>query len=216
MIRLHPARAAFIVRAALVLFVVAAAAASAFVSSSADITVSNQPASEGRPITPAGSLVLDATTHQLAVGALPVGFVRSPDRTGPDGRGRYLVAVNSGSGVQFNSVTSRFQQSLAVIDLEARPAPAVVQNIYFPTPQSVNVGAAFAPRALADGSFTLYASGGFENKIWVFQLRPGASPPLAPTSPGPNTKVEAPFIDVTGFAPKPATPPYNDTPAAVH
>ena len=211
-----PARVSSVRRVALALFVAFAATAFGLLSSSADITVSNQPASEGRPITPAGSLVLDATTHQPAVGALPVGFVRSPDRTGPDGRGRYLVAVNSGSGVQFNSITSRFQQSLAVIDLEARPAPAVVQNIYFPTPQSVNVGAAFSPRALADGSFTFYASGGFENKIWVFQLRPGASPPLTPTSPGPNTKVEAPFIDVSGFATSAASPRYNENHAPVY
>ena len=39
----------------------------------------NSPASEGRPITPAGSLVLDATTGQPAVGAMPMAFVRSPD-----------------------------------------------------------------------------------------------------------------------------------------
>jgi YVTN family beta-propeller protein len=213
---LRPTRAASARRGVLALFVVFAATGFGLLSSSADITVSNRPASGGRPITPAGSLVTDATTHQPAVGALPAGFVRSPDRAGPDGRGRYLVAVNSGAGLQFNSATSRFQQSLAVIDLEARPAPSVVQNIYFPTPQSVNVGAAFAPRAATDGSFTLYASGGFENKIWVFQLRPGASPPLTPTSPGPNTKVEAPFIDVSGFATSAATPRYNENHAPVY
>jgi YVTN family beta-propeller protein len=91
-----------------------------------------------------------------------------------------------------------------------------VQNVYFPSPQSVNVGAAFSPRAAADGSLTLYASDGFENKIWIFKLRPGASPPLTPTSPGPDTKVDAPSIDVTGLAAKPATPRYNEGHAAVY
>jgi len=68
MIRLRPTRVAPVVRAALVLFVVAAAAASALVSSSADLTVTNQPASEGRPITPAGSLVHFVETLDAAAG----------------------------------------------------------------------------------------------------------------------------------------------------
>src|ERR1043165_6198339 len=219
-VRVFPAR-----RAALALFVAFAAAVFGLLSSSADIQVSNQPASEGRPITPAGSLVPDAMTHQPAVGALAVGFVRSPDHSGPEGRGRYLVAVNSGAGIQFNAaISGRFrqtstiiyQQSLAVIDLGARPAPSVVQNVYFPSPQSVNVGAAFAPRAGSAGPFPLYASGGFENKIWIFKFRPGATTPLTPTSPGPDTKVEAPSIDLNGFAATQATPRYNDNHAAVY
>src|ERR1051326_3160212 len=203
-------------RAALALFVVASALAFALVSSSADITVTNQPASEGRPITPAGSLVMDLTTRQPAVGAMTVNFVRSPDKTGPDGRGRYLVAVNSGYGIQFNAASNRAQQSLSVIDLNARPAPAVVQDIYFPSPQSVNVGAAFSPLGEADGTFTLYASGGFENKVWMFRLRPGAASPLTPASPGPDTKVEAPFVDVSGFATSAPSPRYNDNHAPAY
>src|SRR5215216_1381314 len=123
-------------------------------TSAADITVSNQPASTGRALTPAGSLVLDATTRQPAVGALPVAFARSPDRMGEDGSGRYLVAINSGFGIQFNAVTNRAQQSVAVLDLNARPAPQVIQNIYFPSPQSANIGLAFAPRPDANGSYT--------------------------------------------------------------
>jgi YVTN family beta-propeller protein len=185
-------------------------------ASSADINVTNQPASEGRPITPAGSLVLDVSTRQPAVGALPLNFVRSPDGTGPDGGGRYLLAVNSGYGIQFNATTNRAQQSLAVIDLNARPAPSVVQNVYFPTPQGVNVGAVFSPRPDPEGSFTLYAAGGFENKVWMFRLRPGASPPLTPPSAGPDTKVEAPFIDVSGFATSAPSPRYNGDRAPVY
>jgi len=132
--------------------------------SAADVEAQNHFASEGRRISPAGSLVMDATTQQPAVGALPVDFVRSPDKTGPNGLGRYLIAVNSGFGVQFSSTTNRAQQSLAVIDLNARPAPVVIQHVYFPTPQSVNIGAVFGP-AEPDGTFVLYASGGFENKL---------------------------------------------------
>ncbi|HXG90851.1 MAG TPA: bifunctional YncE family protein/alkaline phosphatase family protein, partial [Blastocatellia bacterium] len=182
----------------------------------ADITVANQPASEGRPITPAGALVFDMTTRQPAVGSLPVDFVRSPDSNGADGKGRYLIAVNSGFGIQFNAATNRAQQSLAVIDLNAQPAPAVIQNVYFPAPQSVNVGLAFAPQPEADGSYTLYASGGVENKIWMFRFRAGDRNPIVPASPGPDTKVTAPFIDVTAFATAAATPRVNGGYAPVY
>ena len=167
-----------------------------------------EPASEGRPITPAGSLVQDLTTRQVAVGALPVGFVRSPDKLGPDGQGRFLLSVNSGYGVQFNASANRGQQSLSVIDLNAKRA-AVVQNVYFPSPQSVNVGVVFESHPEEDGSYALYVSGGFENKIWIFRFHPETQPPITPASPGPNTNVEAPFIDVTGFGFAANSPRYN-------
>ena len=167
-----------------------------------------EPASEGRPITPAGSLVQDLTTRQAAVGALPVGFVRSPDKLGPDGQGRFLLSVNSGYGVQFNASANRGQQSLSVIDLNAKRA-AVVQNVYFPSPQSVNVGVVFESNPEEDGSYALYVSGGFENKIWIFRFHPETQPPITPASPGPNTNVEAPFIDVTGFGFAANSPRYN-------
>src|SRR5919197_2423109 len=69
-------------------------------------------ASEGRPITPAGELITDATTRLPAVAPLTVDFVRSPDKSGQDGKGRYLIAVNSGFGLQFNAGTNQGQQSL--------------------------------------------------------------------------------------------------------
>jgi DNA-binding beta-propeller fold protein YncE len=175
-----------------------------------------RPASAARSITPAGSLVLDATTRQPAVGALPVDFVRSPDRTGPEGKGRYLIAVNSGFGIQFNAASNRGQQSLAVIDLNARPAPLVIQNVYFPSPQSVNVGVVFSPSAEADGSYALYASGGFENKIWILRFVPGSQTPITPPSPGPNTEVKAPFIDLNGLAKFAPSPRYNSNQAPVY
>jgi len=175
----------------------------------------DEPASQGRPITPAGTLVQDLTTHQVAAGALPVAFVRSPDKLGPDSEGRYLLAVNSGYGVQFNATANRGQQSIAVIDLNAKPA-AVVQNVYFPSPQSVNVGVVFSSVPNTDGSHALYVSGGFENKIWIFRFHAGEQRPITPPSPGPNTTVEAPFIDVTGFAVAANSPRYNSDRAPVY
>jgi len=176
---------------------------------------SDEPASQGRPITPAGTLVQDMTTRQAAVGALPVDFVRSPDKFGPGGEGRFLLAVNSGYGVQFNAAGNRGQQSIAVIDLNAKPA-VVVQNVYFPSPQSVNVGVVFSPVPDEDGSHALYVSGGFENKIWIFRFRPDEQRPITPTSPGPSTTVEAPFIDVSGFATAANSPRYNSDHAPVY
>ncbi len=175
----------------------------------------DEPASQGRPITPAGALVQDRTTRQTAVGALPIDFVRSPDKTGPGGEGRFLLSVNSGYGLQFNAAANRGQQSLSVIDLNAKPA-AVVQNVYFPSPQSVNVGVVFAPKPQEDGSYPLYVSGGFENKIWIFRFQPESQTPITPASPGPGTNVEAPFIDVTGFAFAANSPRYNSDRAPVY
>jgi DNA-binding beta-propeller fold protein YncE len=185
-------------------------------ASSARMRQNNEPASEGRPITPAGSLVIDSTTRQRAVGSLPVDFVRSPDRTGPEGKGRYLVAVNSGYGIQFNAASNRGQQSLALIDLNASPAPVVIQNVYFPSPQSVNVGVVFSPVPDADSSYSLYVSGGFENKIWIFRFIAGSQTPITPASPGPNTEVKAPFIDVAGFSRSAPSPRYNRNQAPVY
>src|SRR5215468_4620728 len=163
-------------------------------AASQESNVVNQPASQGRPVTPAGTLLPDATTRLPAVAPLTVDFVRSPDKNGPDGKGRYLIAVNSGFGLQFNSETNRGQQSLAVIDLNAKPSPAVIQSVYFPTPQSANVGVAMASKAEQDGSHLLYVSGGVENKIWMFRFTPGAPAPITPASPGPNTRGETLFV----------------------
>jgi DNA-binding beta-propeller fold protein YncE len=188
----------------------------AMCSPSATMRQNNEPASEGRPITPAGSLVIDSTTHQPAVGSLTVDFVRSPDHAGPEGKGRYLLAVNSGFGIQFNASGNRGQQSLAVIDLNAFPDPVVIQNVYFPSPQSVNVGVVFSPALEGDGSYSLYVSGGFENKIWVFRFVTGSQTPITPASPGPNTEVKAPFIDVNGFSKAAPSRRYNENQAPVY
>jgi DNA-binding beta-propeller fold protein YncE len=202
--------------AAFLIFLAFSLFASVLLSSIGKVSESVSSEAEGPRITPAGSLLIDAQTRLPAVGALTMDFVRSPDHTGTDGLGRYLLAVNSGFGIQFSATTNRGQQSLAVIDLNAQPAPAVVQNVYFPEPQSINVGLCFARQADADGTFALYASGGFENKIWVFRFRVGADNPITPFSPGPNTTVKAPFIDVSKFASETPSPRYNNNHAPVY
>lgn len=194
-------------------------AAASKIKESTDIAIQNQPASEGRAITPAGALVMDTATFQPAVGALPVAFIRSPDRDGRDGRGRYLVAVCSGFGVQFNAASNRAMQSLMVIDLNAQPAPAVIQNVYFPTPQSAHVGAVFSAQPDADGSFALYVSGGFENKIWVFKFKSGEQYPVSPAPkglPAAKDKIEASSIDLSTLANKPANERENHNKAQVY
>ena len=192
------------------------ALAAAFSSAQNQSTVANEPASEGRPITPAGSLILDTTTGHPAVGSLPVAFVRSPDHAAKDGGGRYLIIVNSGYGIQFNAATNPEQQSISVLDLNAQPSPQVIQNVYFPSPQSAQVGAAFSPEPDSTGAYTLYVSGGFENKIWMFRFRPNAPQPVSPASNGPDTKVTAPFISVSGFATEASSPRYNDNEEPVY
>jgi YVTN family beta-propeller protein len=196
-----------------VLFVIACAASLAFSQSR---SVSTEPASEGRPITPAGTLVLDAATGKPAVGSLPVAFIHSPDHAAKDGAGRYLVSVNSGYGIQFSAATNPEQQSLSVLDLNAQPAPAVIQNVYFPSPQSAQVGAAFSPEPDSSGAYTLYVSGGFENKIWIFSFLPNSPQPISPPSSGPATKVTAPFISVKEFSAAAPTPRYNDNKEPVY
>ena len=164
----------------------------------------------------AGTLVMDRTTRLAAVGGLPVDFKRSPDVAGPDGKGRYLIAVNSGYGIQFSAATNGGQQSLAVIDLGATPAPVVIQNVYFPSPQSANVGVAFGPGPGSDGTYPMYVSGGVENKVWVFRFKPGVSRPITPPSAGPASTVSAPFIDVSGLTDRAPLAGFNSDLAPVY
>lgn len=186
-----------------------------------DRQTGDEPGSEGRKITPAGELVFDRTTNRAAAGSLPVDFVRSPDTLAADGKGRYLLAVNSGFGIQFDAKSNRAEQSIAVIDLNAEPAPQVIQNVYFPSPQSVNVGVRFHSVPDADGSFRLFVSGGYENKVWIFKFSPNEAKPISPASDGKDekgetTKITAPFIDVSAFATNAPSPNYNDNTAAVY
>lgn len=163
---------------------------------------------------PAGKLILDGSTGLPAVMPMTMNFVRTPDDAGPDGKGRFLIAVNSGYGLLFNS-KSKPQQTLSVIDLNAKPDPVVVQNIYFPSPQSANVGLVFDTKALPDGTYHGYLSGGFENKIWIIAFDPNSSTPLAPANK-PDTPFKAPYIDVTAFAEFAPSTNYNGNAAAVY
>ncbi len=204
------------IAAALVLFF----ATGLFRSHAGGESDSDEPGSEGRVITPAGELVMDVTTNLPAVGALPVDLVRSPDGSGPDGKGRYLLSINSGYGVQFDTRSSNLQ-SVAVIDLNANPVPAIIQNVYFPDPQSANFGIRFHSKPEQDGSYRLFVSGGFENKIWMFRFSPGSEKPVSPASEGRDadgieTRVTAQFIDVSAFADNAPTPNYNSDTAAVY
>ncbi len=185
-------------------------------SANNDVKIAEEPASQGRKITPAGSLIVDATTNRTAVGSLPVDFVRSPDKTGKDGKGRYLLSINSGFGIQFSEDTNQGQQSVSVIDLNVEPTPKVIQNVYFPSPQSANFGARFSETPDTDGSFRLFVAGGFENKIWIFKFSPAKPKPITPDSDGKDTKVKAEFIDVSGFAERAPSPLYNNNAAAVY
>jgi YVTN family beta-propeller protein len=43
----------------------------------------------------------------------------------------------------------------------------------------------------------MYVSGGFENKVWIFRFDPKVASPIQPGSPGPDTKVTAPFLIIS-------------------
>ncbi len=163
---------------------------------------------------PAGHLINDAATGQPAVAPLTMNFVRTPDTGGPDGKGRYLIAVNSGYGLTFTS-KSKPQQTLSVIDLNGKPEPTVIQNVYFPAPQSANFGLAFDSKLGFDGKYRLFVAGGIENKIWILGFDPQAAQPLSPGNK-PDTKFEAPSIDVSAFAANAPSPDYNGNVAAIY
>ena len=198
---------------AVVLFVFVVGFGIRWFTSKADDEVATVDVQNDR-LKPAGKLLLDTVTDQPAVAPLTMNFVRTPDKTGPDRRGRFLIAVNSGYGLLFNS-RSKAQQTLSVIDLNLKPEPKVVQNVYFPAPQSANFGLAFDERVKDDGTYRLYLSGGFENKIWTLGFDPKATQPLLPKN-APDEKFDAPIIDVSAFAENAPSPDYNGNVAAVY
>ena len=169
---------------------------------------------QDRTLTPAGKLILDAANGLPAVAPLTMNFVRTPDANGPDGKGRYLIAVNSGWGIQINS-RGRGNQSLSIIDLNKTPEPQVIQNIWFPGPQSANVGLVFDNNVQRDGRYRFFVSGGFENKVWILSYDPKASQPISPKNE-PDRPIDAPFVDISGAAENAPSPNYNNSVAAVY
>ncbi len=182
--------------------------------STAQIEIPNNIATQGRALTPAGKLLTDAATNLPAVAPLTVDFVRSPDNAGADGKGRYLIGVNSGFGLHFNS-KSKAQQTLSVIDTEAKPEPRVVQNVYFPSPNSANFGVTFSTEKDSDNSFTMFVAGGFENRVWIFRFSPNDKEPISPGNL-PDTDLKAGFIDVGAFSDYAPSPYYNRNQSPVY
>ncbi|MCY7376620.1 MAG: hypothetical protein LH472_11715 [Pyrinomonadaceae bacterium] len=157
--------------------------------SAAQNEIVNNVATQGRALTPAGKLLTDAATNLPAVAPLTVDFVRSPDNSGADGKGRFLIAVNSGFGLQFNN-ESKAQQTLSVIDLNNAPESRVIQNVYFPTPNSANFGVTFSTEKDADGTYTMFVAGGFQNRVWIFKFNPSEREPISPGNQ-PDTELKA-------------------------
>src|SRR5262245_42752151 len=169
---------------------------------------------QDRTITPAGKLILDSSNGLPAVAPLTMNFVRTPDTSGPGGKGRYLIAVNSGWGEQVNS-KGKGNQSLSVIDLNKTPDPQVVETVYFPSPQSANVGLAFDPTKQPDGTYRFFVSGGFENKVWILSYDPAMARPIAPMNE-PDKPMNAPFVDINALTENAPSPHYNGNAAAIY
>ncbi len=182
--------------------------------SAAQGEIVNNVGTQGRTLTPAGKLIADGATNLPAVAPLTVDFVRSPDNSGADGKGRYLIAAGSGFGLQFNS-ESKAQQTLSVIDLNQTPEPQVIQNVYFPTPNSANFGVAFSTEKDMDGTFTMFVAGGFQNRIWIFKFNPNEKEPISPGNQ-PDAELKAGFIDVGAFSDYAPSPYYNRNQAPVY
>jgi len=202
---------------AIFLFVIVIFAACFFwmpFESAAQNEIVNNVATQGRSLTPAGKLITDAATNLPAVAPLTVDFVRSPDNTSADGKGRFLIAVGSGFGLQFNA-ESKAQQTLSVIDLNQTPEPQVIQNVYFPTPNSANFGVTFSTEKDTDGTFTMFVAGGFQNRIWIFKFNPNEKEPISPGNK-PDTELKAGFIDVGAFSDYAPSPYYNRNQAPVY
>jgi YVTN family beta-propeller protein len=63
------------------------------------------------------------------------------------------------------------------------------------------VGVAFAHAANADGTWTVYASGGVQDRIWRLTFTPGAPQPISPGNDSSAGSLEAPFLDLAPVAP---------------
>jgi len=151
--------------------------------------VPGRAAGEGRPITPAGTLVIDATTHLPAVGACH-GDASSPDSLGHGGKGRYLLVVNSGFGVQFSETRIEPQQSIAVIDLNVTPEPLVFRYLLSNAAKR-HVAWLFSPLRSPMMEF-MNCTFPEDSKISLdFPVLSEGTGTVHPESAGPTTKVQA-------------------------
>ena len=175
----------------------------------------DEPAGQGRPITPAGTLVQDLTTRQTAVGALPVAFVRTPDKTGPGGEGRFLLSVNSGYGLQFQRCCESWSASRFLLSIWIRMSGCRSECISHRRRERqcrCSVRAKAARRWLVRAH---HVSNGLKTRSGS-SVSSRSRTPITPASPGPNTNVEAPFIDVSGFTFAANSPRYNSDRAPVY
>ena len=87
--------------------------------------------------------------------------------------------------------------------------PVVVQDVYFPSPQSATVGAVFGRKPNRSGAWPLYVSGGFENRIWRLKFTPGAPAADHARARTRGRPAEGDTIELAGMAPGSADATYN-------
>ena len=130
-----------------------------------------------RPLDPAGDRA--SPRRRIDGGRLPARHVPPLARHDwPGGRGRYLVVVNSGYGVQYAPHERR--TAVAAGHRSQCPAGAGRRAVgLLPVAAKHQRGRGVRHQADA-GAWPLYVSGGFENRIWRLTFTPGAPTPIAP------------------------------------
>src|SRR3989441_2020963 len=143
-------------RSILVVLLVVVLGACAVVGSALSARVGPQP--DGTGVAP-NHWLLTPAGHQVEIGDRPLGIATTPD-------GRYLVISNNGQGVQ----------SLVLFDTATQK---VVQVLPYGSPEALFLGVVVAP----DGR-RVYASGGGNNKVRVYDFDGRALTERAPISLG--------------------------------
>ena len=137
------------------------------VSSSAE---PDGPASQGRPITPAGSLVQDLTTVRSR--SARCRWIWCAVRTSRDRAARERPACRE---QRLRYSVQRRRESRSAIDCRDRSeceAGGGGPKCLLPVAAECERGRGVCAAPQEDGSHALYVSGGFENKIWIFRFQP--------------------------------------------